>query len=388
MRTYPFAVISPRLGTRSETFIYRHMTELLPGRTAVVSRIKEPQSSDFNIRFPYLILGQRKLNWHWLYWGGLHFLRLNNLTPIQVRVKQYLSQHRVEVIMSEFLNASLKWLDVAKKLGVRFFAHAHGHDISAVLRDSSMQRRYLHLETADGIITVSRYSRDKLVAIGLSGKNIHVIPCGTDVPEAPRYRSNNKIIRCLAVGRMVSKKAPILALEAFLRASRSNPDLRLDFVGNGELFDEAKHFVHINGMNDKVTLHGGQPNRVVQALMKKADIFLQHSRTDPITGDEEGLPVAILEAMANSLPVVSTRHTGIPEAVLEDSTGYLVDEGDVDGMASQIIRLANNYEMRTVFGRSGWQRAKRYFSWEYEKAKLFELLGLEKFTSPRNRSDD
>ena len=60
--------------------------------------------------------------------------------------------------------------------------------------------------------------------------------------------------------------------------------------------------------------------------MKKAHIFLQHSVTCPITGDEEGVPVAILEAMASGLPVVSTFHAGIPEAVVDGKTGFLVSE--------------------------------------------------------------
>jgi glycosyltransferase involved in cell wall biosynthesis len=185
---------------------------------------------------------------------------------------------------------------------------------------------------------------------------------------------------------MVAKKAPMLTLEAFRRALLNNPRMRLDFVGEGDLLDEAIQFVHAHELNDKVKLHGGQPNSVVQEFMKNADIFLQHSRTDPVTGDEEGLPVAILEAMANGLPVVSTRHAGIPEAVVEGVTGYLVDEGDVEAMASHIVLLANNYELRAHFGRSGWQRAQRHFSWKNEKTQLFKVLGLERLINNRHSS--
>jgi glycosyltransferase involved in cell wall biosynthesis len=322
------------------------------------------------------LLGKSKLNFKWLYRGSLYFLRFSKLSPVQVTVEQYLRRYRVKIVLSEFLHASLKWLEVTQKLGLRFFAHAHGYDVSQTLRDPVMRRLYLRLEAADGIITMSEHSRNILIGLGLSGANIHVIPYGINVPDAPQNRQSDDSIRCLAVGRMVGKKAPTFTLEAFRRALSGNPHLRLDYIGDGDLFDEAKQFVQAHALCDKVVLHGSQPNDVVEDFMKNADIFLQHSRTDPATGDEEGLPVAILEAMANGLPVVSTRHAGIPEAVLDDVTGYLVDEGDIENMAVRIVQLANCAELRDQFGQAGWERAKQYFSWEREKTTLLKVLGL------------
>src|SRR5690606_29444154 len=130
-------------------------------------------------------------------------------------------------------------------------------------------------------------------------------------------------------------------------------------------------------LETRVTLHGGQPHAVVLGLMRECDIFLQHSRTDPVTGDEEGLPVAILEAMAHALPVVSTRHAGIPEAVIEGVNGLLVDEGDVDGMAQGLSTLARDAELRRRFGHAGWERARQQFTWELERTRLRSVLGLD-----------
>ena len=384
MNIYPLAVISTLLGARSETFIHRHMMQLLPGKTVVAVQKEEPGLADIDIQFPYLVIGGVRKGWlNWFDRGRRFFLRLVKQYPIilQTTLEHYLKEHGVQVVLSEYLDQSLKWLDVAGKLGIRFFAHAHGYDISAALRDPNIRRQYLRLETADGIITVSEASRQRLIDLGLKSEKIHVIPCGIEVPDIPFKRERQDTIRCLAVGRMVAKKAPLLTLQAFRQALLDCPRLRLDYVGGGELFNDAQRYVHDHDLGDRITLHGAQPNTFVQEMMKQADIFVQHSRTDPQTGDEEGLPVGILEAMAAALPVVSTRHAGIPEAVIEGETGYLVNEGDVEGTAHCLVRLAKDAAMRSQFGQAGWQRARQRFTWDQERTALLELLDLRGLAS-------
>lgn len=374
--TFPLAIIAPYSGIKSETFIHRHMMELLPGKTIVVVRHKGEGNDAIDLDLPCLILEEQKKSWKWIYRASCFALHLNKLSPVQISVKEYFKQNDVQVVLSEYLNQSLKWISVARELGIRFFAHAHGCDISVSLRDPEMRHKYLQLEAADGIITMSEISRKRLIALGLDSKKIHVIPYGVDVLDKPVERSVSSTIRCLAVGRMVAKKAPLFTLNAFKKALVDFPDLHLDYVGEGELFDDAVRFVDEYGMNNQVTFHGGQPHGKVLDLMTQADIFLQHSRTDPISGDEEGLPVAILEAMANSLPIVSTRHAGIPEAVIENKTGYLVDEGDTDEMAKYIIRLAKDANLRKCLGNAGWIEAKERFSSQKQYIALRECLGL------------
>jgi glycosyltransferase involved in cell wall biosynthesis len=291
-------------------------------------------------------------------------------------VKQFLQEHRVKVILAEFLHNGVAWVDFARDLGVRIFAHAHGYDISRLVRHRKWRRAYLRYNRADGVISMSHFGAARLVAMGVAASKVHVIPYGVDVPDEPLQRPIGAKVRCLAVGRMVPKKAPLLTLEAFRGAARACAALHLDYVGGGNLFPAAQQFVRDHDLEDRVTLHGAQPPTTVQQLLWDADIFIHHSITDPITGDEEGLPVAVLEAMAHSLPVVSTRHAGIPEAVQEGVTGYLVDEGDCGGMAERLLALAHDAESRHSMGVTGWQRAHEYFSWQTERQTLLSVLGL------------
>ncbi len=381
---HPLAIFAPQIGARSETFILRHTQDLLPGGTVVVTdTVNEPSSDLWSVDCPVLVLNRIRA-------GGLKqqvvraIARRLGMRPADrlVMVKRFLKKHQVQVLMGEYLDWSLPLFDLANELGIRFFAHGHGYDISKQLQHPKWCAEYLRYNQAAGVIIVSKASRLKLLELGLKPEKVHVVPCGVDVPAEPLSREAQRTVRFVAVGRMVAKKAPILTLDAFRRAARVCPNIRLDYVGTGELFAAAQQFVLAFNLFDKITLHRGQSSEVVQRLMKKSDIFLQHSMTDPDTGDEEGLPVAILEAMANSLPVVSTRHAGIPEAVLDGCTGYLVDEGDSVAMAERLISLSHDPDLRRQMGEAGWRRAKEQFSWEKERAELLRIFGFDQQVFP------
>ncbi len=374
----PLAVLAPSVGVPSETFIRRHMQDLAPGRTAVVTGTVVPAAqATWGVRPPLLALdsvpaglavrASRAL--------GRKFGR-SLQEPWLPSLRGFLEHHQVEVLLGEYLSYSLAFLPLARSLGCRFWAHAHGWDVSAALRSEHWRTGYLAYREATGVVTMSEFSRKRLIDLGLSPERIHTVHYGVEVPDEPPEREERAAVRCVAVGRMVSKKAPIITLAAFKLAADQDPTLHLDFVGGGELASAAEQFVRAYRLGSRVTLHGVQPADRVRQLMSGADLFLQHSVTDPVTGDEEGLPVAILEAMACGLPVVSTRHAGIPEAVVESETGLLVEEGDAHGMGDRLLALARDPDQRRAFGRAGWARARQRFTWEREKQDLARILGL------------
>jgi glycosyltransferase involved in cell wall biosynthesis len=374
----PLMVFSAWVGVASETFIRRHMQDLLPGRTGIVAwHAAGSQASKYPLDGPVLLLSslpRRRLGRRVIAAVARGLGR--GAPPGAEAVKQFIQEHHIQVILAEYLDFGVDWVDFARDLSVKFFAHAHGYDVSRLLRARKWRSAYLRYNRADGVISMSQLGAARLVSLGVAANKIHVIPYGVDVPDEPARRPVRAKTRCLAVGRMVRKKAPLLTLEAFRRASNACATLHLDYVGGGELLPAAQQFVREHALGDRVTLHGAQPYATVQRLLEDADIFLQHSVTDPKTGDEEGLPVAILEAMAHSLPVVSTEHAGIPEAVQQGVTGYLVDEGDCAGMAERLMVLARDAELRHSLGLAGWQRAKARFSWERERDNLLEVLDL------------
>jgi len=372
--TTSLAIAVPRLGLTSETFVRRHVEDLLPGRTVVLTRQGAEPSSSWQTTRPVLATPAPRSSWRRL----LHSIdNARRLPPDAARTQRFLTRHRVEAVMGEYLDFALCYLGLARRIGARFYAHAHGYDVSKLLRDAHWRAAYRRLNDADGVITVSALTRDRLVALGLDAASVHVVPCGVDVPSEISPRLEAETVRCIAVGRMVAKKAPILLLDAFRRAHEVHPRLRLDYVGGGPLLAAARQFVQSFRLEHAVKLHGWQINPAVRGLLAGADIFLQHSVVDDETGDEEGLPVALLEGMATGLPIVATRHGGIPEAVEHGATGMLVAEGDVVDMAAQIVRLAMDHDLRVRLGHAAWVRTRERFTWERERQALLEIMRLQ-----------
>jgi colanic acid/amylovoran biosynthesis glycosyltransferase len=377
------AVIAPKIGVHSETFIKRHMDNLSPDNTIVLAKTgKLSFEGSWKCSSRSYILDQYPPNpLQLLITHATVNKRLNVFTYNRFyAIKHILKKEKINVMLGEYLDYTHAYLEVADSLNIPIWGHAHGYDVSKNLLDERWCLKYKDYNDAAGVITVNRISKERLIERGIAEHKIHIVPCGVDVPLIfPRLGQtpDSTPVRCLAVGRMVRKKAPLLLLKSFHQACEKSPKLHLNFVGDGELMDEVIVFIDKYHLASNVTLHGSRSHEYVKRLMKDSDIFLQHSIVDPETGDEEGLPVAVLEAMAYGLPVISTRHAGIPDAVIEGQTGLLVNEGDTINMAKHIINLVEDASLRLNMGFEGWQRAGEYFSWQRERLQLIELLGLE-----------
>lgn len=373
------AIITHDIGARSETFIKRHIESLCPGKTVVLThRILPPEEATWDVGCPVFLI--KKPTDFFSKWVRLirRKMGMDEGRDVDVKgIKKFLKKHKVEVLYGHYVNVSWPFIKIANELEIPIFVHALGLDLSIHFRNPLWRKRYADYKHASGVFALNKIMKERLLSVGVPEKKIHIIPCGVNVPEKPVVRTATGSVRCLAVGRMVGKKAPIKLLESFRLALQGNPNLYLDYVGPGPLFAKAQEYVEEHALQGQVTLHGGQPHQVVTNLLQRADLFLQHSIVDPETGDEEGLPVVILEAMGCGLPVISTKHAGIPEAVLDGITGYTVEEGDVAGMAQRILELAEDARKRFKLGEAGWRRALDNYTWQIERAKLLDVMGLD-----------
>ncbi|MER9681914.1 glycosyltransferase [Mesorhizobium sp. M0184] len=378
-------VISQFFNTPSETFIRDHVRHLAPGKTVLICQNPDgadqfgypvlsgiPRPSRLS-RLPSRIAIPARQCWR-------AYVREGLCRSDEDRVVQFLKAHKAEAVLVEYLTIGALFAPACRRAGVRLYAHAHGADSTVMPRKYLWRRRYRRLfASADGIITPSRFIADRLSQIGCPNEKLHVSPCGV-LPE--RFTlSKRQSGRLLFVGRFVEKKSPHLAIEAFARIAPRFPEARLDFVGDGPLMARCKALVRQENLSDRVVFHGYRSTEFVQGMMQDAAIFVQHSVTAR-NGDMEGLPVSILEAMASALPVVATRHSGIPEAVVDGETGILVDEHDIESMAKALASLLAEPHRAAEMGDAGRQRALDHFTQRHTRDRLRHAMMLPAMTEP------
>lgn len=246
----------------------------------------------------------------------------------------FLKQQKIELILAEFGTQALAIAPLANELGIPIFTYFRGTDASKAIQTERMRAAYRKMmPRLAGVFSVSQFLLDNLAHHNIEHLNSVVIPSGVDVRRFSPLEK--RPLSCLAVGRFVEKKAPLITLEAFSKAAKSFPEARLDFIGDGPLLEETQSLAKTLGVAEKVTFHGAKPHEDVRAQLRSTQFFLQHSITAQ-NGNTEGLPTAIQEAMACGCITVSTRHAGIPEAIDEGTTGFLVDEHDRVGFADAI----------------------------------------------------
>jgi glycosyltransferase involved in cell wall biosynthesis len=177
----------------------------------------------------------------------------------------------------------------------------------------------------------------------------------------------------LAVGRFVEKKASHLTIQAFAKVHEAFPEARLRMIGDGPLLKDCRELAKNLGAAEAIEFLGTQPHAVVGSEMSRARCFVQHS-VEAASGDCEGTPVGILEAGASGLPVISTRHSGIPEIVVEGETGFLVDEKDVEAMTQHMLQIAQSAALADRLGVAARKRIETHFSLEGTIAALWDVI--------------
>ncbi|HYC37554.1 MAG TPA: glycosyltransferase family 4 protein [Usitatibacter sp.] len=352
------------------SFIDKHVEGVRPGRTVAIGTYgRHPAlASLWPMACPALLLDR------WALRVPVRLARRAGMSQEAMRdlaIRAFLRRHGVGAVLGEYLDQFLDFAPLVERLRLPYVVQAHGIDVSASIRRPEMAQRYLRYAGARAILTRCEHHRRRLLEVGLPEDKVHVNPGGVAIPPAPPVRDDSAARRLLAIGVMVPKKGPIYLLEAFRRALEQEPRLTLDYIGGGDLMPAAEHFVVMFGLQDRIRLLGFVPEDVKQRLLRECGVFVQHSITNPNTGDEEGLPAAIQEAMAQGMAVVSTRHSGIPEAVVDGLTGLLVDEGDVNGMAAAMVEASRRPR---DLGEQGYRRAAELYAFEDENARLRKWL--------------
>jgi len=259
-------------------------------------------------------------------------------------------------------------LQIAEASQLPIVVSAVGSDVHThPLRNRGIRERtQATIRRSGAVLAVSGELAGQIQALETPDRPVRVIYRGVDVerftPNSPPQELRARLglpsagLGLCTVANLIRPKGILELLVAFERLTQEFPTLWLSVVGDGPLRAHLESEILSMGLSDRVFLAGSRPNDEVADWMTAADVFV-------LASHNEGLPNVVLEAMACARPVVATHVGGIPEAVEEGVTGYLVRPHDPE-LLFQALQRALRSKSRSEMGVAGRDRVRAHFTWQ------------------------
>ncbi len=284
--------------------------------------------------------------------GALGYARALKFKLRRSAITRRLRRSRAQVVLAEYGPTGAELLSCCRRAGIPLVVHFHGFDAHSVPVIEKYHGYKDLLRDAAALIVVSRVMERQLLQLGAPRERLHYICYGIDVDHFSPKPSQAASPRFFAVGRFVAKKAPLVTLLAFREAWLQRPQARLVMAGEGPFWEMAWQVRKALGLAEVVEMPGAMAPAEVARQMNESMAFVQHSVTAR-NGDKEGTPLAVLEALASGLPVISTRHAGIADVVEHGRNGLLCDEFDLRAMAAHLVQVIDHPAQAAAWGREG-----------------------------------
>lgn len=367
MRHIKLAILCPGGEFNTETFIQKHI-DYLPFEKIVI----------FGGLIPHKMKGENNDFIPLSFWDKVKrkftpSLNSNVNDFKERRLTYFLQKYKIEVVLAEYVITAAHVLKVCKELNIPIVSTGLGYELSMhkVIADNRSGYQSL-FKYCSSIVVVARFMEKVLVDLGYDKAKVTYSPAGAsdDFFEIKPGYSSKKI---LAIGRFIEKKSPHLTILAFWNVLKEVPDAQLIFAGDGPLLNFCIDLAKGLKIEQHVSFVGKISQEEQKNYLTESRLFVQHSKVAS-DGDSEGTPVAIVEASSAGLAVVSTKHAGIPDVIVNNETGYLVDEGDVDAMAQSIVKLLKDPGLAKTMGEAGKKNIKANFTLENHITILTEKI--------------
>jgi colanic acid/amylovoran biosynthesis glycosyltransferase len=264
--------------------------------------------------------------------------------------------------------ATAAWV-VHRLTGIPFSFTAHANDLfvaPVVLDRKVVDARF--------VIAISEYNRRLLGERDPPPRRLEVVHCGVDTDlHAWRDPGERDPDRVVCVASLFPKKGHVHLIDALALVAERRPGIALELVGEGPERHRILRRARERGVAGRVSLLGARSSEDVRATLAGAGVFVLPSVRLP-SGRMEGIPVALMEAMAAGVPVVSTRLSGIPELVRDGVTGLLADPGDPQSLAAAMERVIDDDALAARLALGARELVVRSFSLTREATRLGDLL--------------
>lgn len=241
---------------------------------------------------------------------------------------------------------------------IPFTVMAHANDLfqrgSALKVKAARSKKFL---------TISQHNIQFLIDQGVDKNHLDIVRCGvsfdTKRRAAPSFEG--KTVKLGTLGRLVEKKGVDVLIKAMALLKRRGAKVELSIAGDGPLEDELKALQQEQDVLDVVTFEGRLNHSQVSGWMDTIDVFILACKVDS-NGDMDGIPVVLMEAMSQSIPVISTSLSGIAELITHEQTGLLATPGDEVTLADQIERMITDTPLRSEIAERAVDHVENEFS--------------------------
>jgi colanic acid/amylovoran biosynthesis glycosyltransferase len=260
--------------------------------------------------------------------------------------KKALAQAQLVICHFGYVGLAAAQASQATRSRSQIWTFFHGFDISSWLETHGDQAYRPLFERGDRFLAISELWMNKLVALGCPPDRISLLRMGVDtdaIAFAPRPIAEGGAVHLLTVGRLIEKKGTEFILRALARLRETAPAVNwhLTVAGDGPLRGQLEELAAALGIAPEVTFTGSISSADVKDLLKSAHIFALPSVVAG-NGDMEGIPVALMEAMAAGVSVVSTVHSGIPELIEDRVSGLLAPERNIEVLADHFRTMCTD----------------------------------------------
>jgi len=303
-------------------------------------------------------------------WGRrTDFLRLYQAVYVGLRLQELGVRH-VHAHFAGMAARTAFWIHRFFPMTFSFTAHAN--DIFAP-RHFEIGLDKL-VDAARVIVTETDYAAQFLrERFPQRANSVHRIYNGLDLAEFERADFSSTPPLIIAVGRLIAKKGFAELIRACALLAERGKLFRCEIIGEGPLENELRAQIDKLNLQNRFVLSGAKPQREVRQHLAAASVFVLPSVLDP-EGGMDNLPTVIMEAMATGLPVISTNIARIPEMVVQNETGFLVQPADPIALAKAIEDVIDDRLLAQRLGEAGHQRAQELFLIEKNVLELCTLL--------------
>ena len=293
----------------------------------------------------------------------LHFLAGAKLARV-------LMEHGISHLHVHFAHAPTQIGMYASLLsGIPYSFTAHANDIfqrGLLLREKA--------ERAAKVIMISRYNLRYFRRIAPTCRSLRLVRCGFSPPRTQVRNRRPGSLRIGSLGRLVEKKGMDNLIRAFAQVHAEYPRTVLEIAGGGPLQADLQSLVKNLGLEEAIEFRGPLRHDQVQQWMRQLDVFALACKRDS-RGDQDGIPVVLMEAMGLGIPAVSTRISGIPELIENGGNGLLAEPDDDEDFARTLRAVIRDENLRVRLGGAGRRFVAGNYGLNKNAAKLMAVLG-------------